>query len=165
MTKKTDFSYQVDTIDNDTIVIKLKGSIMEKANFDPLLKIPAKNVRIDLEQIEYFNSSGVHLWVDFLASLCNQSTVFLERCGNFVVGQMNMIPNMRGKATVRSVMLSYFCLDCDYEDKSCLEIGQIPPPIEKQRACPQCKGVMEFADAIEGYLNFLKKKTASPSGS
>ena len=62
-----------------------------------------KNVIFNFRQVEYVNSCGVRSWINFLRDIQEGREVIFEECTPEIVSQINMIPNFRGKAHIKSV--------------------------------------------------------------
>jgi len=140
-----------------TTHVALEGSITETSDFRPLLEQSKARVVLDLAGIRRINSSGVREWISFVGKLtADGREVVLERCAVPIVHQLNMISSMRGKASIRSVMLPYFCARCETEHTTVLELGEGSATFPDVKACPACGKDMEFDDLPESYLAFHK---------
>ena len=146
----------------DRVRLTLTGTIDEYADFEPLLEgLDGKELHIDLIGIERINSIGVRNWTTFLQRACEQSSaVVLERCAPMMVQQFNLIGTALGRASCRSVMLPYYCLDCGDTLQKLLKLSEevdvTVASIDLEIECPSCGGEMEFDDLPEMYLGFLK---------
>lgn len=140
--------------DGDGVLLKLSGIITESAEFSPLLESVTGRVRLDLSGIRRINSSGVREWIRFIEALSDGREVLLERCAVPIVQQLNMISNMAGRGHVVSVMLPYYCGECDEEITVLCELGDKVPDLAESLPCARCGGSMEFDEIPENYLSF-----------
>ena len=83
-----------------------------------------KNVIFNFRQVEYVNSCGVRSWINFLRDIQEGREVIFEECTPEIVSQINMIPNFRGKAHIKSVYASYACDNCENQAWELFEEGQ-----------------------------------------
>lgn len=143
--------------DRDRLVL-ISGFITEEADFQSFAALEGGDLlRLDLAGVEQINSCGVREWIHFVRRLAKSNRAFeLVRCSPAIVRQLNTISNFRGGGAVRSVMLPYFCADCEREEQRLLEIPTSgpPPAIEESLPCSSCKGSMEFDDLPNSYMAF-----------
>jgi anti-anti-sigma regulatory factor/predicted RNA-binding Zn-ribbon protein involved in translation (DUF1610 family) len=145
------------TIDDDATPqrVALAGRITEEASFPELIEALADTVHIDLAEVEQVNSCGVREWILFVRALDRSGrTVVLTRCSPVMVRQLNMISNFAAGATVRSVMLPYYCEACGAEHTTVFELTDGEIAVESP--CPECGEVAEFDDLPETYLLFAE---------
>jgi hypothetical protein len=69
---------------------------------------------------------------------------------------MTMLPETRGKATLSSVYLPYFCDACD-DDRDVLTALPVTA-LPERTPCPTCGSAMAFDDAIAAYEPLLSDK-------
>lgn len=139
-------------------LVQISGFITEEADFQTLaaLQGPAA-LRLDLAGVEQINSCGVREWIHFVRRIAQaQRPLELLRCSPAIVRQLNTISNFRGNGKVRSVMLPYFCPDCEREEH---RLHEIPTTVQLQHIedvlpCPVCGADMEFDDLPDTYLAF-----------
>lgn len=150
---------RVEDLPNGTRVIYLSGCITEEADFQPIFGMNAGQLlRIDLADIERINSCGVREWIHFVSQLSRDGANYeLARCSPSIVRQLNMISNFKGSGTVHSVMLPYYCSECQHEVHRTFEISGSgeQPTIDDTLPCPKCGAVAEFDDITDTYLGFL----------
>ncbi len=135
-------------------LMSIGGAITEASDFAPLLERATDKVRVDLGGLRRINSSGVREWIRFVTALSEAREVVLERCAVPFVQQLNMIANMAGAARVASIMLPYYCADCDDERTILSTIGDDGVDIPEEPPCPDCHKPMEFDDIVETYAGF-----------
>lgn len=156
MKKLNALSWTIETVDQ-TARVALKGEFSEASDFRPLLGVLPKVVTFDLGGIERVNSCGVREWVSFVGALEQaQTTLVLENCAVCVVGQLNLISNFRGNATVRSAFAPWYCPKCELHHERLIELG--PGAVDALReavACPKCGLPMDFEDLPDSYFEFL----------
>jgi anti-anti-sigma regulatory factor/predicted RNA-binding Zn-ribbon protein involved in translation (DUF1610 family) len=148
----------VDTEDG-WVQVALAGCITESAQLSELLGVSSgRPLRLDLSEVEQVNSCGVREWLHFVQQLTRQRQTFeLLRCPPVFVRQLNMISNFGGSATVRSVLLPYWCQACGHEAQVEYDL-QAAGTIAESLPCPQCGSSAEFDDLPETYLSFFVAK-------
>ena len=116
-------------------------------------------VYINFGKIESINSLGVRAWIGFLRDAQKNRTIMFEECTPEVVSQMNMIPNFRGIAAIKSVYGQFICNSCNHSMNVLFEQGKnlpksatdsLPPVV-----CPKCSSEMELAELDEEYLAWV----------
>jgi hypothetical protein len=142
--------------EGDTTFIALGGDITEEAELDLALEGIGKNAVIDLSGIKRVNSFGVRNWVNFMQALAEVcESVRFENCATCMVRQFSMVPTTRKGAHIGSLMLPYYCPDCDDEREIRLEVRAASAPEEPpEENCPECGEEMEFDDVPESYFSF-----------
>jgi hypothetical protein len=154
------------TIDGDAARrrVVLAGRIDEAVHLDELVdEIAAREVVINTAGVYFLNSVGVRDWIRLLRGLDGHgAAVVLEACSEPLVAQLNLIPNARGKAIIRSLHAPYLCDACGLDAAMLLPVephvdalrAMQPPPV----ACPECGGAMHMADLPERYFTFLVQR-------
>lgn len=134
----------------------MEGEITEEADFSGVIAAAKERVVLHLAGVRRINSCGVREWIGFLQRLQGQvDAVELELCSPVMVRQLSMIATMRGDAEVRSILVPYFCEDCDDERTVPLEMAPgARPTLAETAPCPGCGGEMELDDTPESYLAF-----------
>lgn len=139
--------------------VVLRGAITETTDFSKALAAEPKRVAIDLSEVDRVNSYGVREWIRFLKALVDGGAqVFLDRVSVPMVRQMNMIPQVRGGAEVRSLFAPYYCPACDDEQRLPLTAGSRDAP--EHAPCPACGAEMEFDDVQDAYFAFATDEPA-----
>lgn len=134
----------------------LKGELGENADLSSLLEELADEATIDLSAISRVSSFGVRIWVQWLRELCAGRKVTFVRCASVMVRQFGMVPTTLGEARVASVMLPYFCDDCDEEREAVFEVSDASmPEAIPDLPCEGCGGQMQFDDVPSAYFSFL----------
>ena len=118
------------------------------------------NCIINFKQVTYVNSCGVRAWINFLRDFEKDRKIVFEECTPEIVMQINMIPNFKGQAKVKSVYATYECDDCGHNETILFEEGKnLPddptkelPPVK----CEKCGSEdMEMEELEEEYFSFL----------
>lgn len=115
---------------------------------------------LNFKQVTYVNSCGVRAWINFLRDFEQSREVIFEECTPEIVMQMNMIPNFRGNAQVKSVYGTYECEDCGANETVLFVEGQNLPSTPQDELPPmKCKKCgsddMEMDELEEEYFSFL----------
>jgi hypothetical protein len=131
----------------------LNGKINEDAGGplnDLLEKIGAKCI-LNLRDIDEVNSLGVRLWVNFMREFETKRTVILEECPPEVIRHINIIPNFKGKSTIRSLYARYICDHCGNKKLELFKLGEKMPKKLGQEfflnvTCQSCGQKMEMEE-------------------
>jgi hypothetical protein len=152
----TNRNWTIEEQKDGIVQISIKGQITETVDFNSLLHYNNTRLLLNLEGITRFNSSGIREWIHFITDLSSRNTVELHHCSSFFVYEMNMIANMRGSASIQSIMVPYFCSECESEASFLLLLDQEKPSFESERPCLKCGQMMEVDSDSETYLSFLE---------
>jgi len=119
-----------------------------------------KNVIINFRQVEYVNSCGVRSWINFLRGIQESREIIFEECTPEIVSQINMIPNFKGKAHIKSVYASFSCDECENQHWELYEEGRNLPssPDESvaEKACPKCGSEMEMEELEDEFFAWIE---------
>ncbi|MBI1947885.1 MAG: hypothetical protein HYS27_19500 [Deltaproteobacteria bacterium] len=141
-------------------LVTVRGAITEATDFTAALSAGPKRVTVELSGVDRVNSFGVRGWIRFVKALSDAGVACtLDGVSVAMVRQMNMIPQARGGAAVRTIYAPYYCEQCDDERALTLAAGATSAP--EQATCPSCGGVMEFDDVQATYFAFLGEQRAS----
>lgn len=118
-------------------------------------------VIIDTDGVVFVNSIGVREWMRLLRGLASKHcTVRLERIADVLITQMNMIPDVRGTATIASFHAQYVCGACGAEAAPIIDAVVYAEQLAAMQApkmpCPECNAEMELGDYPERYLTLFK---------
>ena len=80
----------------------------------PMIKTLGPNVIINFRKVESVNSCGVRAWINFIREAQKGRKLIYEECTPEIVSQINMIPNFRGIAHIKSVYASFACDSCEH---------------------------------------------------
>jgi anti-anti-sigma regulatory factor len=145
--------------DFDKVVIV--GPINEEAevHLSKLNDTLAKTVVINFRQVSYINSLGVRAWINFMRDVSGRKLIF-EECTPEIVNQINMIPNFKGNAEIKSVYGTFFCNSCNNTQEEIFEAGKsFPNPPEFSVNIPKCKTCnsadVEFEEVEDSFFAFL----------
>ncbi|QQR88679.1 MAG: hypothetical protein IPJ88_10565 [Myxococcales bacterium] len=145
---------------NDYSRIILSGAITEQSDFASVLEKIDGPVVLNLSGIESINSIGVREWIRFIDKLCEGNRrVILEECSAPVVRQLNMISNMKGKASVASVLVPYYCGSCGNEQNNVQDMSDFSiTKVVEITTCQSCGQNSEFDDLIDSYFAFFQRQ-------
>ena len=138
------------------------GPINEDAEL-PLAQLPARlsgsDVIFNFRRVTLINSCGVRAWIKFMRVIDNARVVF-EECTPDIIAQINMIPNFRGNATIRSVHAPYLCETCDSQKWHLFEAGKNLPAnafddLEDVK-CGKCGSNMVMEEIPEEFFLWIK---------
>ncbi|HZS39800.1 MAG TPA: hypothetical protein VFF06_23365 [Polyangia bacterium] len=138
--------------DDGSVHATLEGKIDQYFDGRDILQAAdsAKRVVLKLDGVRSISSLGVRALEAFMKALGDRE-VFLDDISAALANQVAMIPNLVGRATVRSVKLPFVCPGCGHE-------GAFSVPYQPDAAathapkCPQCGGKMDFDGFSEEYL-------------
>lgn len=146
---------------DDTLLVKLSGSIEENVDFAALIGNPtAKKMDIVCREILRINSVGVKAWIKYFQSVAAKGIKlrFLE-CSTAIVEQINLISNFTCGGEVDSIFVPFCCAKCNTELLGLFRAAdlkkinfQIP-----DLKCSQCGGEAKFDDIPEEYFGFLQR--------
>jgi anti-anti-sigma regulatory factor len=143
------------TEQDGTLTVGVSGAITEASSFADVIEKARDRVVVDLHGVERVNSYGVREWINFIKALAEKNTrVVLDQVSIPMVRQMNMIPQVRHKAEVRTVFAPYYCETCDDERAIALAPGAKDAP--ETAPCPTCGAAMEFDDVPTAFFAFRK---------
>lgn len=117
---------------------------------------------LDTGGINFVNSIGLREWMRLLRTLHEAGIrVVLERVADVLITQMNMIPEARGEAAIRSFHALYECKSCGAEATPLLDVTAHRELLTAMKApplpCAECGGTMELGDYPERYLSVFKR--------
>jgi len=118
------------------------GPINEDAELHlmPLVTSLGPNVIMNFRKVEFVNSCGVRAWINFLREVEKNRKVIFEECTPEIVSQINMIPNFRGSAHIKSVFASFACEKCDHHSWILFEEGRnLPQSADEGINMPKCE--------------------------
>ncbi len=141
--------------------LSIAGPINEDAEMHlvPLVKSLGPNVIFNFKKVEYVNSCGVRTWINFLREVEKGRKIIFEECTPEIVSQINMIPNFRGSAHVKSVYASYACGDCDAQKNILFEEGRNLPQNSSdgggEQKCDKCGNLMEMDELEDEFFAWV----------
>ncbi len=137
------------------------GPINEDAevHLPGLLGQLGKNVILNLRNVEYVNSCGVRAWINFIRELEQGRQIIFEECTPEIVSQINMIPNFKSNAHIKSVYASYACDECGHQQWQLFEEGrnlpQTPDDDVPPAKCEKCGSEMEMEELEDEFFSWL----------
>jgi hypothetical protein len=128
---------------------------------DIAAKLAPGDVTIDTSAVTFVNSIGMREWIRLVRVLRERGTVTLERVGDVLITQMNLIPEFATSVTITSFHAQYVCGACGAESAPVVdaiahaaELRRLKPP---KLPCPECGAAMELGDFPERYLTVFKR--------
>ena len=137
------------------------GTINEdsEVHLPPLLGTLGSKVIVNFKKVDSINSCGVRAWITFMRDLEKGRTVVFEECTPDIVSQINMIPNFKGKADVKSLYGSYTCPSCGHSQYHLFEKGRNLPASSQdgseQVQCAKCSQATELDELEEEFFAWL----------
>jgi hypothetical protein len=131
-----------------------------EVHLTPIIPQLGPNVIFNFRKVEFVNSCGVRSWINFLREAEKGRKIIFEECTPEIVSQINMIPNFRGSAHIKSVYASYACESCDNQKWELFEEGrnlpasasdQIPAP-----KCDKCGADMEMDELEDEFFAWIE---------
>ena len=138
------------------------GPINEDAelHLGPIISQLGANVLINFKQVQYVNSCGVRAWINFLRDVEKERTIIFEECTPEIMSQINMIPNFKSSAHIRSLYAAYACPECDHQSWMLFTEGQNMPTTPEDTIAPQncekCGHEMEMEELEDEFFAWLE---------
>ena len=115
----------------------------------------------NLRDLNGLNSLGVKNWVRFFQDFSQNRSISFEECPSYFISQVNMIPKIIGKASVKSFFAEYYCQNCEC-DEDILMNGEVSysealKNISSSK-CPNCENIMDTVEEGEDFLSFMKDR-------
>ena len=140
--------------------VELKGKLDETGRdaLDRLRQIEASSYCVDLSELSFISSAGIHQWVVFLKE-CDQKTIILENCPAVFINQANIIMDMTRNCQIRSFQTDFYCEKCQAQSSevfaSSLGIEAIMAKCQ-QAVCKKCDHRLLLEVPPEHYFRFLE---------
>lgn len=138
------------------------GAINEDAEIQ-FTQLPSRlgaNVIFNFKRVSNVNSCGVRAWITFLREAQKGRNVIFEECTPEIVSQINMIPNFKGQAHIKSVYGSYACGDCSHNKWELFEEGRnLPQTVENGLPpvkCDKCGAAMELEELEDEFFAWIE---------
>jgi anti-anti-sigma regulatory factor len=140
------------TLEDGSVHASIVGKIDEHFDAQQILVAAAgrRRVVLRLDGVRSISSLGVRALETFMSAL-GEREVLLDDISAAMANQLTMIPNLLGRATVRSAKLPFICSGCGAE-------GSYSVPYRAGAAsshapvCGVCKTKMDFDGFTEEYL-------------
>jgi len=138
--------------DDGGIRATLAGKIDEKFDGHQILEAarPGQRVTLRLDGVRSISSLGVRALESFMHKLGDRDVV-LEEISAAVANQVTMIPNLLGRATVKSAKLPFVCPSCGVEEPRSVPY-QAGAATSHAPKCSACGAKMDFDGFSEEYL-------------
>ena len=135
-----------------------------EVHLTPFVKQLGANVIFNFRKVEYVNSCGVRAWINFLRDVEKGRKIIFEECTPEIVSQINMIPNFRGGAHIKSVYASYACAHCENQKWELFEEGRNLPQTAGETVptpkCDKCGNQMEMEELEDEFFAWLDASAA-----
>ena len=154
-------NYQIKKED-DWELVTLSGHINEDAetSLAEMLDKLAEKCVLNLKNVESVNSLGVRAWINFIREVEKNRSIVFEECTPEIIGQINMIPNFKGQAHIRSLYGSYVCESCGHEKLVLFKEGDNMPDSPEADiddvTCDKCSETMEMEELEEEFFSWLE---------
>lgn len=130
-----------------------------EVHLTPILAQLGPNVIFNFRKVEFVNSCGVRAWINFLRELEKGRKVIFEECTPEIVSQINMIPNFKGSAHIKSVYASYACDHCGNQQWELFEEGRNLPQASgdgiQSPKCSKCGKETEMEELEEEFFAWV----------
>ena len=130
-----------------------------EVHLKPMITSLGPNVIFNFRKVEYVNSCGVRAWINFLREVQKNRKIIFEECTPEIVSQINMIPNFKGTAHIKSVYASYACNSCDSQKWVLFEEGRNLPPNSAEGVtppkCDKCSAEMEMEELEDEFFAWV----------
>jgi anti-anti-sigma regulatory factor/predicted RNA-binding Zn-ribbon protein involved in translation (DUF1610 family) len=138
--------------DGDGLRATLSGKIDEKFDGQQILDAARGNQRVTLrlDGVRSISSLGVRA-LEFFMQKLGEREVVLEDISAAVANQVTMIPNLLGRATVKSAKLPFVCPSCGTEEARSIPYLRAATTTHAP-ACSSCGAKMDFDGFSEEYL-------------
>ncbi len=141
--------------------LRLAGAINEdsEVHFASMVSQLGANVIFNFQKVESVNSCGVRAWINFLREAEKGRKIIFEECTPEIVSQINMIPNFRGSAHIKSVYAAYACESCEHHQWVLFEEGRNLPQTSSDSLqtpqCEKCQGAMEMEELEDEFFAWV----------
>jgi serine/threonine protein kinase len=147
----------------DINVALLQGRLTESFPGRPLGKRLSGTVLFELGGVERITSFGVRAWLEMVSEAApTLGRLYLARCSEAVVSQLNMIRSFSGGGTVISFYAPYQCTSCKLPFERLIDCELDAASLQAGRApganCPLCQNEGTFDDEPASYFAFLAKQ-------
>lgn len=123
-------------------------------------RLAAGDVTIDTSAVTFMNSIGMREWMRLVRVLKDRGSVTLERVADFLITQMNLIPELAAHVRVTSFHAQYVCGSCGAEAAPLVDVATHQAGLSQLQApalpCPECGSSMELGDFPERYLGIFR---------
>jgi hypothetical protein len=137
-----------------------RGDLDETFEHKKFPVLRGKAIRISLAQVANINSIGVREWVYLMREVSEYGPVILQECSVSFQDQINVVPQLLGKATVASFYAPYYCPTCEIEE-ACVIDTAVHRNILLARVAPEikhhCGTPMEFDALEDSYFNQIER--------
>lgn len=147
-------------LEDNKVVLELKGGVDEDANFTAPDLGGQSNVVIDLSGVTAINSVGIREWIKWTKTIPSSVKLSVRKCPKIIVDQINMVAGFLPQGTtVESFFVPYYADSSGNEKMVLFENGKefkgeevfLPSEVKDE------SGELMEMDVIEAkYFKFLK---------
>ena len=156
-------TFQLENESPDVGKVILVGEINEDAEMtlgELKQQLPNQACTFNFKNVSSINSCGVRAWINFLRDAEGGRKISFEECTPEVVSQINMIPNFKGSASIKSVYAGYFCDACENHSLQLFQEGSnLPTDMNidlPDVVCKNCGEIMEMEELEEEFFGWLE---------
>jgi anti-anti-sigma regulatory factor len=141
--------------------VNFVGDINEDAevHLNGIVGSLGSKVTFNLRGVTSVNSCGVRAWINFMREAEKNRDIIFEECTPEIVSQINMIPNFKGSAHIKSVYAGYACDSCENQQWKLFEEGRNLPTTAdagiEELKCPKCGEIMEMDEIEDEFFGWL----------
>lgn len=143
------------------LVLRFVGSIDEDAALDKVKVGGAKNVVMDMGEVDSINSCGGREWVKWIRNVDTNMHVEFVNCSSVFLDYANMIDGfVPSNGVIESFNVPYYCEACDQLSLQVFQSQEIRDhkrEIPESIPCAKCKKPAEVDVIVPIFLKFLKK--------
>jgi hypothetical protein len=158
--------------EGETQTLVLSGAITDEAEFPTVSLGDGKNLVVQMQNVNYINSSGIKMWILWVGSLVKQfgaAALSFDRLPDLFIRQALMIRAMLPDGVnINSFSIPYLCDNCDAESNvwfikgqnwdTTLEADQILEKIDVTK-CPSCGGQAQINAIPTGFVKVWQTKS------
>lgn len=156
-------NYTLHQKDKD-LSIDFRGAVDERAGSvltELLARLNAKDVVLNMQLVEYFNSLGIRAWAGFIKQLATGRTLAYTHCPPDFINQINMMPLLAHSVSILSFAAEFVCPDCNHSQResfdATLSKAELLAAFEKV-SCGDCGSGMFPDEDPETILYFKNPK-------
>ncbi len=163
------FSVELTNLDPTTLEIKVSGYFDEFSDLPKDVDFSKfQSVEVDFGAVEFINSGGVKVWVNFIDDLKDHEhlKIYYKNCPPKIVDQVNLIANfLPANGEVLSVFIPVFCNKCTNTFKVLQKVAEIDDLADEDVIArtspdcadfPACNKFFEVDTVLRQYFRFRK---------
>ena len=149
------FHLQIESLDNDTVLVRPVGPVTVESDLAELVQPNAKRVVLDLSQIPRIDSLGVREWIRAMRKLPEGQAVVWDQVSPAMSAQVAMISNFVGPGRIASFIIPWWCNACGTEHETHVQAHACKISGFETPDCPACAAQMVLDELDEGYVEAL----------